>query len=299
MIAITGATGNIGSKLTGHLVGRGASVRVIGRTPERLAGLVIRGAEGAIGDLGDEAFLTRAFTGAETVFAMIPPQHTADDLRAYQNRIGETIARAARSAGVTHIVNLSSQGAHLPEGTGPIAGLHDQEERLNVLTGVNVLHLRPGYFMENLLITIDLIRKMGIMGSAVRGDIRFAMIATKDIAAHAAGRLLERDFAGTAVQDLLGERDVSMQEAAVAIGAKIGIPDLQYVTFPYEDAEKAMIGMGISQDVSRRYIEMSKAMNEGRFSVGLSRDRGNTTATSIEEFADIFARAYRASSKAA
>jgi uncharacterized protein YbjT (DUF2867 family) len=133
----------------------------------------------------------------------------------------------------------------------------------------------------------------------VRGDIRFAMIATKDIAAYAAERLVKRDFTGSAVQDLLGQRDVSLQEAASVIGSQLGRPDLRYVTFPYEDAGKAMLGMGLSPDVSRQYIEMSRALNDGLFAVGLSRNRDNTTPTSIEEFAGFFAQVYRSPARAA
>ena len=180
-MVITGATGHIGSKMTKLLLAGGQKVQVIGRSIERLAGLAKQGAEPAAGDLGDTVFLTRAFTGADAVFVMIPPNYATGDFRAYQKGISESIVSAVARSGVRHVVNLSSQGAHLPEGTGPIIGLHDLEERLNDLKGVNVLHLRPTYFMENLLMNIDLIRKMNIMGSAVRGDLKFAMIATKDI----------------------------------------------------------------------------------------------------------------------
>jgi len=295
MIVIAGAAGNVGGKIAESLVAKGHRVRLIGRDRGKLAGLIARGAEAAVGDLGDSAFLTNAFRGADAVFVLIPPNVGADDFRAYQNRIGESITAAVRNSGVQYVVNLSSQGAHLSKGTGPIVGLHDQEERLNSLPGINVLHLRPTYFMENLLMNIGLIRKMSIMGSAVRGDVRFAMIATRDIAAYAAERLVKRDFSGTSVRDLLGQRDLSLNEAAAVIGKKLGRPDLTYVAFPYEDAEKGMTAMGLSADLSRLYIEMSKALNEGLFAVNIPRTKENTTPTSIEEFAGIFADAYRAS----
>ena len=192
------------------------------------------------------------------------------------------------------MVNLSSQGAHLPDRTGPIVGLHDQEERLNRLDGVNVLHLRPTYFMENLLMNIDLIKKMNIMGSAIRGNVKFAMIAAKDIGACASERLMKRDFSGKSVRDLLGQRDLSLDEAAAVIGKKLGKPDLKYIAFPYDDAEKGMVAMGLTPDLSRLYIEMSKALNDGLFAVNIPRTRENTTLTSIEEFADVFAKIYRA-----
>ena len=156
MYAITGATGNIGSKVAEILLARGEKVRVIGRDAARLRTPVSKGAEAAVGDMKDAAFLTKTFSGVDAVFTMIPPDYTAADFRVYQNRIGANISDAITKAGVKYVVNLSSQGAELPAGTGPVLGLHDQEERLNKLAGVNVLHLRPTYFMENLLMNIPL-----------------------------------------------------------------------------------------------------------------------------------------------
>lgn len=285
MYVITGATGNIGSNITDTLLAAGEQVRVISRKREHLQRFVDRGAEAIIGDLKNGAFLAEAFRGATAVFAMIPPEYTAGDFRAYQNEIGENLANAIAAAGAKYVVNLSSQGAELSAGTGPILGLRDQEERLNRLADVNVLHLRPTYFMENLLLNIPLINTKGIAGSAIRGDLKFAMIATRDIAAHAAERLVKRDFAGKGVQDLLGERDLSLAEATAVIGRSIGLANLQYVQFSYTDAERWLRDMGVSSDASRLFIEMNKALNEGLFAVNRPRTAENTTATSIEEFA--------------
>lgn len=292
MLVITGASGHIGSKAAELLLGRGEQVRVIGRDAGHLRGLVRSGAEAAVGSLEDVDFLTTAFRGADGVFAMIPPNYGATDFRAYQNLIGKNIVTAIQKSGVSHVVNLSSQGAELPAGTGPILGLRDQEERLNALNGINVVHLRPTYFMENLLMNIPLINQRGCAGSALRGDRKFAMIATKDIATRVAERLIRRDFIGKSVEDLLGQRDISMNEAIAIIGTIIGWSELQYVQFPYTEAEKGMLAMGISLDVARLFIEMSTALNEGLFAAGRPRTAANTTPTTMEEFAEIFALAF-------
>ena len=292
MFAITGATGNIGSQAAEVLLSRGEKVRVIGRDAARLQTFVSRGAEAAVGDAEDTSFLTDAFAGVDAVFAMIPPNYAATYFRVYQNEIGASIANAITRGGVKYVVNLSSQGGELPAGTGPIVGLHDQEERLNGLTGVNVLHLRPTYFMENLLMNIPLINERGIAGSAVRGDLAFSMIATKDIAARVAEYLVRLDFTGKVVKDLLGQRDLSLDEAIGVIGRRIGWPDLKYVQFPYDDAEKGMVAMGIKPDLSRLFIEMSRALNDGLFAVDRPRTAENTTPTAIEEFAETFAAAF-------
>ena len=291
-IAVTGATGNIGSGIISRLIERGLTVRAIARSGARPQALVRPGVVAAAGDLGDTAFLTEAFSGADAIFAMIPPNYAAPDFRAYQNRIGVSLAEAIQRSGVKYVVNLSSQGAHLPDGTGPIKGLYDQEHRLNALRDVAVLHLRPTYFMENLLTYIPMIKTMNIAGSSIRGDLKFAMIATADIASYAAERLMRRDFSGTSVRDLLGQRDLSLQEAVAVIGRGIDKPDLKYVQFSYEDALKGLIAAGLSEDMSRLFIEMSKALNDELFAVNIPRTAENTTPTSIEEFAGVFAGVY-------
>lgn len=294
MYAIIGATGHIGSKAAEILLARGEQVRAIGRDAAHLATLVGKGAKPVVGDIRDITFLTKAFSGVDAVFAMIPPNFSAPDFREYQNDVGSSIVHAIIGGGVKYVVNLSSQGAELPAGTGPIVGLHDQEARLNKLEGVHVLHLRATYFMENLLMNIPLIHQRGLAGSAVRGDQKFAMIATRDIAARVAEHLVRRDFTGKVVKDLLGQRDLTLEEAIRVIGKRIGWPDLKYVQFPYEEALKGMVATGITPNLGRLFIEMSKAINDGIFAVGRPRTAENTTPTAIEEFADFFAEAFEA-----
>jgi uncharacterized protein YbjT (DUF2867 family) len=290
MIAITGATGNIGSKITADLLSKGQNVRCVARTAVKLETFAEKGAEIAAVSLEDTAALADAFKGADAVFAMIPPNYQALDFRAYQNAVGASIATAVETSGVKHIVNLSSQGAHLADKTGLIKGLHDQERRLNKIKGVNILHLRPTYFMENLLANINMIKQMNIMGSAIQKDMKIPMIATQDIADFAVDRLIKIDFSGMPVKDLLGQRDLSMNEAAEIIGKKIGKPDLKYVQFSYEDTEKALEDMGFSADVAGLFIEMSKAFNEGMFDT--PRTRQNTTRTAFEDFVEVFGKIY-------
>jgi uncharacterized protein YbjT (DUF2867 family) len=294
MYIVTGATGNTGKLVAEALLSNGKKVRVIGRDTARLQPLVEKGAELFVGSLGDSAAMTKAFSGAKAVYAMIPPNLSAKDNRAYQNTVGEALAKAITTARVSYVVNLSSVGGHLSEKSGPITGLHDQEERLNGLKGVHLLHLRPGYFMENFYWSIDLIRKMGINGGAMRADLPIAMIATRDIAAVVAERLGALDFSGTSVRELLGPRDLTMADATRVLGRAIDKPELKYLQFPYEDAEQAMLGMGISASVARGFVEMYRSFNEGVIRPTEKRSAANTTPTSIEEFAKGFAQAYTA-----
>jgi uncharacterized protein YbjT (DUF2867 family) len=286
MIVITGATGNVGSKISQTLLEQGEKILCIARHADKLIPLTDQGAEAATLSLAQTDLLSEAFSGADAVFVMIPSNYAAPDFMAYQDMIGTSLVTAIEAAGVKYVVNLSSLGAHLPDKTGPIKGLRAQEQRLDRLEGVNVLHLRPAYFMENLLMGLDLIKTRNIMGLTTRPDIPIPMIATRDIADVAARHLRKRDFAGKSIIDLLGERDLTMREATAIIGRKIDRPDLQYVRFSYEDSEKALIGMGFSADTAALFTEMDKALNESLIQV--PRTRENTTGTSLEMFAQIF-----------
>jgi uncharacterized protein YbjT (DUF2867 family) len=285
MITILGATGNVGGKIADILVKKGEHVRLVARAANRLRQRVSKNVEAFAGDALNAEFLAKAFKDADAVFTLIPPKPKADRFTDYADKMGQSIACALESAKVKHVVNLSSVGADLAAGTGPIVGLHNQEERLNRIKGLNVLHLRPGTFMENLLMNVDLIRAKSIIGSPIRGDTRFPLIATKDIAAFAADCLVQKDFTGSSVRYLLGQRDLSMIEATEIIGWKINEPGLVYVMFPSDEAVKGFIAGGLSPDVSRLYVEMSRAFNEGRIKYE-PRSPGNTTPTSFEEFCD-------------
>ncbi len=285
MITILGATGHVGGKIADILIQRGEPVRLVARTADRLRPLVRKNAEAMAGNIADKEFLVNAFKDADAVFTLLPPNARTESFMKHAGEISESIGKALQIAKVKHVVNLSSVGGELTEGTGPIKGLHNQEERLNCIKGLNVLHLRATYFMENLLGNIDLIRSKGIAGSAIRGDKKMPIIATRDIAAFAADRLVKRDFTGSSVRYLLGERDLSLIEATDIIGRKIGKPGLSYVMFPYDDAEKAMIAMGLSGNMSREYVEMSKAFNDNRI-IYEPRRADNTTPTSLEAFCD-------------
>ncbi len=292
MFVITGATGNIGKRIAEKLLSEGKQVKAIARHQDKLADLRKKGAEIVVGELSDAPLLAKAFKDAEGVFAMLPTNLAAEDVKSYQDKVGEAIAKAIADSGVKYVVNLSSLGAHLPSGNGPVAGLHRQEERLNAIKDVNVLHLRPAYFMENHFNGIPIIKGMGINGNPMRGDLKIPQIATQDIATHAALRLLKKDFKGKETQELLGQRDLSMDEATAILGKAIGKPDLKYVQFPYEDALKGMVGAGLSPSVAASMVEMVKGFNEGIMGKS-TRTPANTTGTSFEAFAPVFASVYK------
>jgi uncharacterized protein YbjT (DUF2867 family) len=292
MIVVLGATGNIGQKLVELLLMKRQKVRAIARTKERLQHLQLRGAEVMQGDLSDTAFLTGALQGATAVFAMIPPNMGAQELLAAQNAVGESIAKAIEAAGVKHVVNLSSVGAHLPEGGGIVQPLYFQEQRLNQIPGLNVVHLRAAYFMENLFGSLGIIKHMNINGSPLSADLKFGLIATQDIAHVAANILASASFTGQSVQFLLGAGDLTMKEVTEKLGKALGKPELPYVQFPYEEAEATMTRMGFTPSVAHAMVEFQQSFNEGRVQEGATRTPATTTPTELEAFIPTLVRAF-------
>ena len=271
----------------------GKKVRIISRNAEKAKELTDKGAELFIGDTSDAEFLKKAFNGATAVYAMIPMDWQTANYTEHQVKHANAIAEALRECKVKYVVSFSSQGAHLESDSGVVLGLHKMENIFNEIEGLNTLHLRPTYFMENSLGMIGLIKQAGIMGSPVKADLSFPVIATKDIANYAAKRLLALDFKGHNIQNLLGAREVTYPEMAKVYGAAIGKKDLNYVEFSYADFKNSLIQqMGASENVADNFNEFIKAMNEGKVMAQAKRDAESTTPTTIEEFAHTFNYVY-------
>ncbi len=289
MYVILGASGNTGSIIADSLLSKGKKVRVVGRDAGRLQSFVRKGAEAFTGDVSDAVALTKAFSGARAAYLLLPPITSRED----QERESDAIAKAAKDSGLRYAVYLSSYGAHVPEGTGPVTGLHSSEQKLNAISGLNVLHLRAAYFMENNLAAIGMIQGMGIFGHALLPDLKMPMIATPDVGDYAAQRLVDLDFSGKQTRELLGERDLSMTEATAAIARGIGKPDLRYEQFSYDQMQQGLEQMGMPPKKAAVYIEMFQAINEGVLAAREPRSPENSTPTSFEKFVqDVFAPAY-------
>ena len=284
MYVILGATGHTGRVVANELLAKKKKVRVVGRDSKRLAAFTSHGGEAFAANMTDEKTLNHAFAGAEAVYVVIPQDNASDNYRGFQSRATDAIARALENQGVKHAAALSSVGADKADKTGPIAGLHELETRLNQIKGLNVVHLRAGYFMENTLAQVAVIRSMGVMSSPVDADVRLPMIATRDIGAAAAEVLLKLDFEGKQIRELHGQRDLTYTEAAGIVGQTIGKPDLKYVRLPDEQTVQALTSMGMSQNVASLILEMAQAINRGHVKMLEQRSARNTTPTSYETF---------------
>jgi uncharacterized protein YbjT (DUF2867 family) len=294
MYVITGATGHTGSTIAEKLIGAGKKVRVISRNAKHLEKFTQQGAEAFVGDVSDVAAVTKAFSGAEAVYLMIPPSADQADYRAYQERVNDAYAAAVKSNNTKYAVVLSSFGADKAEKTGPVVGLHNLETKLEGVANLNALFLRPGYFMENLLPQIGVINTFGFMAGPVKADLQLPMIATHDIGAVAAEALSKLDFSGKSHRELHGARDLNYDEAAKIIGNGIGKPSLAYQQLPPAQLKPAFIQMGMSASVADLILEMADALNTGHMKMQEPRSAKNTTPTTIEQFVkEAFVPAFR------
>ncbi len=295
MYVVMGATGNTGSVAAKTLLERGEKVRAVGRDTHKLAPLGQLGAEVVTADALDVAAMAKAFEGAAAAYVLLPPRAKDPDLLGSGEKMSTAITEAIQSAGVKHVVLLSSIGAQHPNKTGPIQALHNFEEKLRALPNLNVLFLRPGPFMENFLLLIPLVQSMGFLAGGIDGDLQMPMIATRDIGVAAADALQKLDFSGISTRELHGQRDISNDEAATAIGAAIGKPKLSYKHFPAFLVEQGMKQMGIPGKTAALMSEMNEAANDGLLKPLQQRSQKNTTPTAIEDWAqEVFLRAYNA-----
>jgi len=193
-IIVTGSLGNIGRPLTVDLVQKGHKVTVISSKLCKQKEIEALGAIAAIGSLEDVDFLTKTFTGADAVFAMVPPNYAAPDPIGYYKNIGDSYAQAIRKSGVQRVVRLSSWGAHLNSGTGVIVGSHHVENIFNQLDGVNVTFLRPASFYNNLYHYTDMIKQAGFIATNYGEDDKVVLVSPKDIAASAGRRAVIENY---------------------------------------------------------------------------------------------------------
>lgn len=292
---LTGGAGHITKPLAEKLLATGHAVTVIGRNPGNLKSLTDKGAKAATGSVEDTAFLKGAFAGADAVYTMIPPQYAAGPLEGYR-QIAANYAEAIKVAGVKYVVNLSSVGAHLPEGCGPVSGLHLAEEELNKLDGVNVLHLRPGFFYINFYGNLSMIKGMNIIGGNY-GDAQSQMVLSHpaDIAETAAEELSNLSFKGHVVRYLASDERAT-GDIAKALGSAVGKPDLPWVEFTDEQTRGGLLQAGMPEGMAEKYVEMGASMRSGKMAEDYNKNRPQGFGkTKLEDFAKEFAGAYSAS----
>jgi uncharacterized protein YbjT (DUF2867 family) len=261
-IIITGSLGNIGKPLAKQLVSAGHEVTVISSNAERKQAIEEIGAKAAIGSVSDSAFLADTFAGADALFAMTPPNLGGKNVISNTVNAGKAFAEAIKKANIKRVVMLSSIGAHLPNGTGPIAGLHPIEALYNELDNTALTILRAGFFYTNLYNDVPMIKGAGIMGANYPADLKMPMVHPEDIAA-AVAEELQKDATGKNIRYIIS--DVRTPgEVAKTLGAAIGKTDLPWIEFTDEQSLQGMTQAGLPEELAGLYTEMGSALRSDK-----------------------------------
>lgn len=292
LVTVIGATGKTGKVVSERLLAAGVQVRALGRSAEHLAVLAKAGAQPVVADGGRSSDLTAAFRGADAVYALVPPNFGTPDILGHYEQFNGALATAIVESGVRRVVYLSSLGAELPAGTGPVVGLHRGEEKLKSLPGLDLLLLRPGYFYENHFGSLGLIKAQGVNGGATAPDVPVVQISSRDVGEAAAKALIDGDFSGVSVRELCGPRDLTFTEATAILGSKIGKPELKYVQFPDEGVVAGLTSAGFSESLARAFVEMSHAFNARKVVPHQPRTPATTGKVTFESFAEAWGQAY-------
>jgi len=278
MYTIAGATGRVGSGAARRLLADGEPVRVLVRDGSKGAAWSERGAEVAVVDLADRSGLTDALAGSRGFFALLPFNLAVTDFYADARSLADSITGAVADSAVPHVVMLSSLGADLAEGTGPIWGLHVLEEQLRGTAAV-VSVLRSGHFQEKVTDVLDAARHASVYPVfADSADVPKPMLATGDIGRVVAQTLLSPPAASEVV-DLDGPAYTERQVAA-KLGAALGI-QLEVVTIPQPGWVDALVDAGFSPHIAEVLAGLSEAEQ-----CGILTPRGDRTvhcATELDE----------------
>ncbi len=262
MFVIFGASGHTGSVVASTLLDRGKKVRVVARDASKVAALAKKGAEVVSGEVTDAASVAKALAGAEGAYFLVPPDMTSTAFLARGRKIIDGYVSALGQSAVKHAVLLSSVGAQVPSGTGPIVTVHYGEEVL-AKTKTTFTFVRAAYFMENILNYAHPIKADGVLPVFGGGEsYPFPMIATRDIGTVAAEALLSPP-AKTQIIELSGPKEYSYDDAAAEASKIIGRP-VKATAVPIDGLVPAMTGMGISEDVAKLYREMTEAFGSGK-----------------------------------
>jgi uncharacterized protein YbjT (DUF2867 family) len=265
MIVITTPTGDIGSQLL-HLLledAHGEDLRVVVRDPAKLPGAVRERVDVVTGSHGDTEVVGKAFTGADAVFWVVPPDHQAPSLEVAFSGFTRAAAEAFTAQGVGHVVGVSALGRGTPvAGQAGLVTASLAMDDLIATTGVAYRALANPSFMDNLLRQTASIRDNGVFTDTVAADRVAPAAATRDIAAAAAGLLLDRSWTGTGSVPVLGPEDLSANDMARIVSEVLG-RSVRYERQPLDAVAATLSGYGFGDAFVQGMVDMMRAKDDG------------------------------------
>lgn len=288
-IAISGATGQVGSKIVSKLIDRSDCGLVL--LSRRVIGLEEASRKGATvytGDIKEPAFLQEALAGVDTFYLMFPPVNSVDDFIGHYQIILDNAIAAIKQHRIPRVVLQSSYGSHRDRGTGPIVGSYLAEQALKALE-INFTAIRPVYFMENFLWFANSIRESGAIFLPVSGEASTCFIATQDISDAATGIILDTQWHGNQTKELHGHCDLTFNQIAEIISKELD-REVKHVELSDEEAISSFVSpqVGFSHAYAKAFIEIHRAIETQWLRPEFASSQTTTKAMTFDRFVRAF-----------
>jgi uncharacterized protein YbjT (DUF2867 family) len=289
MIVITTPTGDIGSQVLTNLLENtpthNEALRVIVRDPAKLSDAVHDRVDIVAGSHSDPDVVDRAFDGADAVFWLVPPNPHATSLDDAYLRFTQPAVRALRVHNVGHVVAVSALGRGTPfAGRAGVVTAALGMDDLIAESGVAYRALANAGFMENMLRQVRSIRDDGVFMNTDLADRKAPLTATRDIAATAAGLLLDRSWTGVASVPVLGPEDLSQDDVARITSEVLGRP-IHYVRQSLDEFGAHLAGFGMSGAMVQGMVDMMRAKDDG-IDEGVQRTAENSGGTTYRQWCE-------------
>jgi uncharacterized protein YbjT (DUF2867 family) len=226
--------------------------------------------------------MTQALRGATGAWLLSPPAMQVTDLDKHGREMAEALKAAVSESGVKHVVFLSSIGAQLTSGTGPIMALRPIEQALSSVKSTHATFLRAGYFMENLLANLHPMKEQGVLPAMFGAEKPVEMVATADIGAVAA-ELLRAGTSAPKVVELSGPAASTLNQAAKVFGEALKKP-ITIAPVPAAAQVGVLTGVGLNQTWAQAYTDMNACVEAGKLNFEGTPRRG---LISLERFVSL------------
>ncbi|EOI5776783.1 SDR family oxidoreductase [Cronobacter malonaticus] len=254
MIAITGATGQLGQRVIDTLLNTVAAQEIVAivRNPAKAAALSAKGVQVRAADYNDAAALTAAFTGVEKLL-LISSSEVGQ--RATQHR---NVIDAAKTAGVKLIAYTSL--LHADRSPLGLAAEHVATEKMLADAGVPYVLLRNGWYTENYLASVPPALEHGVfIGSA--GDGKIASASRQDYA-EAAAKVLTLDNQAGRVYELAGDHAWTLRDLTALLSKETG-KTVAYQNLSEADFAAALTGAGLPEGFAKLLADSDAGASKG------------------------------------